>query len=172
MSIFLLLQSIIKEPSEVSSKVGAKVVQLEAEIADLRDKNEKLLMSNQKLKSELAEQRSKVDLKDDQLRKIERMTAETVEKLLKMRFDDIMESVRSVHQISMQGYLPTPVEETTENMLSVAASKPVSTPSRIKTATKRERRTPGSETSQQKNVTRWNRQTIPATKPTSLHKRK
>lgn len=153
--------------------MGAMVVQLEADKADLQDRNEKLLMSNQKLSSELAEQCLKNELKDDQLRRIQLMTAETVEKLSKMGFDDIMETFRNIHRISMPGYVPPSEEETTEQLLSVATTKkPVSTPSRIKTATKRERRTPGSETNQQKNVTLWNRPAIPPSKPTSLHKRK
>lgn len=145
-------------------------MKLEGENAELQDKNEKLAMRNQKLSCELAEQRLKEGLKDDQLRQIEQKTVEAIEKLSKMGFDAIMEMLRNIHKISMPGYMASPEEETAEQLLSVPTpKKPVSSPSQVKAGPKRERRTSGPDTGQQKNVTLRNR---PPTKPTSMQKRK
>ena len=145
----------------------------EALIADLQDKNEKLAVTKQKLTSELAEKCQKLDEKAEQLKAIEQKMDELAKNLSKIGFDEMKERVRDIHRMSMPGYLPPSVEETAEPLLSVVPpKKSVSTSSRIKTATKRERRLSGPEVCEQRNVTLRNKPANPPTKPTSMPRKK
>ena len=151
----------------------AVIAQLEAANADLRQRNEENRDRLQKLNGEMADLHQKYVAKAEQLKAIEQMTAEASENLLKMSFDDIKEYFRQTRQLSIPGYVPPPGEETEEQLLPMATPKKViSTSSRIKTATKRERHFLGPETCQQKNVILRNRPAITHTKSTSMPRKK
>lgn len=146
----------------------------EEDNADLRQRNEDNHDTIQKLRGEVADLHHKDDTKAQQLKAINEMAAEASENLLnKMTIADIKDCFRKIRQQSMPGYVPSPVEETVEQLQPFATPKKVvSTPSRIKTATKRERRPSGPEACEQRNVTLRNRPAIPTTKPTSMPAKK
>lgn len=164
---FLLLQSLLKQQSELSSKWEGAVAHYKAEIATLQSKIEELSELVQKQKSELDGVRLKDEAKAEQLKHIEEMTVGIPENMSKMTIDDIKDRFRSIHQWSTPGYLPPPEPETV-----APPKKPISTSSGSKTATgKRERRSSGPETSEQKGVT-LRRTAIPPNKSTSMSRKK
>ena len=158
----ILLQSLLKQQSELSSKLEGAVAQYKADIADLQDQNEKLAVRNQKLNGELKETQQENDAKAEQLKGIQQKAAEASEKLLKMSFDEIKECLRDIIERSTPGYLPHPEPE---SVAPPKKLKPVSTPSQSKVTANRERRS--SETCEQKNVT-LRKPSIPPTKSTSM----
>lgn len=136
--------------------------------AELRSKNEEKSECIQRLNSDVV-------AKTEQLKGIEQMTAEVPENLSKMSFDDIKKLIKAIHRKSMPGYLPTSVEETAEQQVPAATpKKPISTSFRVKTATKREHRPLGQESSQQKSIALRNKATSTGTttKPQSMAKKK
>ena len=84
-----LLQSLglLKAQSELTSQLEAANAKQEALIADLKDKNEKLAVTNQKLTSELAEVHLKLDEKAEQLKAIEQKMDELAKNLSTIGFD-------------------------------------------------------------------------------------
>ena len=101
MCLLLLLQSLLKEHTELSGRWERVIAKHEADNADLRHKCKEDKKIIEKLNDEVADLKEKDAAKAHQLKTIEEMTADASEKLLKKSFEDIQEFLRKIREVAM-----------------------------------------------------------------------